>query len=380
MLMRWSRLILGALVALAVAAPVAAQPRITLRLRNATLPDTLKALQRESGWEFKLERTYALDLPPDPQGKRASFEWSGKPVGSACRDVAEAFGLTAQGAGLRQVEFRSGLPPAPKPLITMSRGGFELRLAQLVVDANARHEFGGKAEGTILRDASLELTVRPPDGDPDRIYGILNLHVETDRGPADLESDDYRRGDAEMGAPDEWTTRIRITRMPPRATEIVRLGGELAIYPAPPKTPLRLDLSTARPPFPKGLDPITLRLNDLQLQDGRVRFNVEAAWSANALGLGQAANEWPLPALTTQSGRIYTLTGARTVGVENGVRHLNLRLGTLLPRPEDTPALILWEIPRPLDDPERISFSFRRLPLPPLPQDTPAKPAPGGKP
>ena len=379
MWMRGSRFILGMLGTLAVAAPAVAQPRVTLRLQNATLPDALKALQRESGWEFKLERTYALDLPADPQGKRGSFDWNGKPVGSACREVAEAFGLTAQGAGLRQVELRAGLPSASRPLFTMNRGGFEIRLSRPVVDANARQEFGGKADANVLRNASLELTVRPPDGDPDRIYGILNLQVETDRGPADLETDDYRRGDAEMGAPDEWTAHIRIVHLPPRATEIVRLGGELAVYPAPPRTPIRLDLSTARPAFPKGLDPVTLRLNDFQLQDGRVRFNAEAVWSSNVLGLGQTVNEWQLPALTTQSGRIYTLVGARTAVVESGLRHLNMRLGTLLPRPDDPPALILWEIPRPLDDPERISFRFRRLPLPRLPQDTPAKPAPGGK-
>lgn len=380
MRMRWSWLIPGTLAGLAAAAPAWAQPRVTLRLPNATLPDALKALQRESGWELKLERTYALDLPRDPQGKHASFDWSGKPVGGACREVAEAFGLTAQGAGLRQVEFRSGLPPAPKPIVTMSRGGYEIRLPRLAVDANARQEFGGKADATVLRNASLELTVRPPDGDPDRIYGILNLQVETDRGPADLETEDYRRGDAEMGAPDEWTAHVRIVHLPPRATEIMRLGGELAVYPAPPRTPIRLDLSTARPAFPKGLDLVTLRLNDFQLQDGRVRLNAEAVWGNNVLGLGQTVNEWQLPALTTQSGRIYTLTGARTVTVESGTRHLNMRLGTLLPRQDDPPALILWEIPRPLDDPERISFRFRRLPLPRLPQDVPAKPAPGGKP
>lgn len=366
--------------ALAAAAPAGAQPRVTLRLQNATLPDALRAIQRESGWEMKLERTFALDLPADPQGKRASFDWDGQPVGRVCRDVAAAFGLTAQGAGLRQVEFRSGLPTTPKPLVIMSRGGFEIRLSRLVVDANARQEFGGKAAGNILRNAGLELTVRPPDGDPDRIYGILNLQVETDRGPAELETDDLRRGDAEMGAPDEWAAHVRIVRVPARATEIVRLGGELAVYPAPPRTPIRLDLSTARPAFPKGLDPITLRLNDLQIQNGRVRFNAEAVWSPNVQGLGQTVSEWQLPALTTQSGRIYTLVGARTVVAESNARHMNLRLGTLLPRPDDPPALILWEIPRPLDDPERISFRFRRLPLPRLPQDTPAKPAPGGKP
>jgi hypothetical protein len=375
--------LLAAGAVLLAAANAGAQPRVTLKLDQVTLPQALQALQRESGWEFKLERGFVLDLPADPQAERSSFAWEEKPIGVVCRELAAAFHLTAQksplqGGSPRQVEFLAALPPPPKPLLTVTRDGFQIRLSEVTQDATARQELGGNAPPVVVRSAGLDLTVRAPDGDPDRIFSIQNLQIETDRGPADLETDDLRHNDGDTGAPDEWTAHVRISRLPPRATEIVRVTGDLAIYPAPPSTSVRLPLSGARPAFPTGLDPITLRLNDLQIQEGHIRINVEAVWGTNVLGLGPNGVDWTLPVATTQSGRIYPLTGPRNTAVENGVRRMTLRLGTLLPRPDDQPVYILWDVRRPLEEPERLSFRFRRFPLPRLPLDAPAKPAPGG--
>jgi hypothetical protein len=358
--------------------PARVQPRVTLKLENVTLPEALKAVRREVGWEFKIGRRPLQDAEEDPKAPRAGFSWTSASVGRVCRRLGDAFGMKVRIFEPRSVEFMPGGTKAPPPLREASREGFTFLIAGASKEAEASAVLGKPGPPVVSRSQSLTLLIRPESGDPDVLTGLADLTVVTDRGPVEDEFQEMLlRAVSGDGSPDEWNIRIPLDRAPAGAREIIRLSGTLIARSAPPWEPIKVSLPSAGelPERAGGAAPFRVRRLDLS-PFGRVALDLEVSIPAAEPQNGLGGLDWPPTLLQVRSGRAYPMSVRPESSTDGKTQRLLFHAVGRAPRPDDPPAAVLFEIPRAPGPDRRIPFEIRNIPLPTLPLD---RPAPGAK-
>lgn len=355
---RW---VTAAAVALAVfAVPSAAAPRLTLKLKNVTLPEAVQRLRREYGWKFELA------APAANITKRSSFDWREATVGTVFRQLSTAYGVTArQGERPGIYRLETATPPTGE---TQVREGVAVTLRRLRQE-EVRTQVIGAAGAAVERTLEVLIGIRPLDGDPEVIYGLDRLRGLDDLGnevrpvtPGLLR----RLNDSLPGsAPDEWLLRVPMEGALPQSTRLQTLEGEVVFYRSARsfhfETPLGEKQVAPLQAGPMRITAIAVEQNGALLRGGfAVTWPKEVEVSSTAAAMPGMIAPWgrladgTLVAVPVSYSAIYV--------DENGEQSARMVFDPVsLGGPISA---LVWDVTVKSEPDKRIAFRFERLPLP----------------
>jgi len=343
------------LCACALAPAARGEPRLTLRLENATLAETLGHLERFYGRRFP---TGAETAPGAPA--RASFDWREAGPGVVYRDVAAAFHCLPTRTHDGAVRFEPG-KPAPGGFV-LHREGLGLTLGE-VRQRETRAARPGAAAEAPRRELVLALTLRALDGDPQTLVGldVVRARDSTGRtlrptGPAPRWNP--KDGPA-SGFPDEWRVEVALEGPAPAARELA--GLELEALVRPDTRTHRLEaVGVAGAPVggPRAVGPVQVRPLDRVAGPGFV-----LVWPRGVeVGAG-AGEEAGIALFARRPGgdlrRVPLAFGG--VLVDERGEH-SAQYGVRSATPADGP--LVWDVTARAGPERRVAFRFARLPLP----------------
>lgn len=238
--------LLGAALLLAASAAQAANPRITLSVSEARLPEVLTALGKAAGVPLDLYSSPAstvirLRRADGLQDERASFTWNNVPFAQALREVCGKYHLrpSRTNAGYTLYPQAAAAPlPLPARLTGLyEKEGFRLFAKSISVYQNDRRSLdfvGNGANNNGTASMSLALQGLWETGDTDAIAGLQNVVAKDDRGTL-LES--RANGGALVFIsdltgtyPDEWSTNLTFDTPHPAAKKLASVEGDLFVY------------------------------------------------------------------------------------------------------------------------------------------------------
>jgi hypothetical protein len=370
------------LVAVAAAPARGVNPKVSLKVENATFAEAAAALSRASGvavWLMPQPPRPGQPPPAQPPGldEKASFDWTNTTFARALRQLCERYHLRpwylgAQGYGLGQ---RFGDPPR----LPVLAGPVEKVGVRLFVSAA---QFGrGPGTGARRGEITINLTFRCELGerDAESMAYVRNLRGQDDRGNGLIEQS-YSAWDP-GGYPDEWSITRGFGGLHPQAKRLAWVEGELTAHRTYERIALEVPLpasgQTSRAemrgivaevlsytPAAPGADPERL--------GPRVKSRVTVPKS---LGL-QLAEGSETPVLVAASGKTFESEGGGGGEFHNDKES---RYGSDLPfkpLPEEPVRVLFYLL---LKSPPETLFNFRltNIPLPgPVPPgpDAPAAP------
>jgi hypothetical protein len=375
------RILLSAMVLL-IAGPALAGPRLTLTLQDATLHQTLKAVRERTGLFLRGSDGEGLSEWEDPpDARRASFNWSGAPVGRVIRDICRSYGLTGWGteSGGGYIFQRGTLPDADD--------GPASGLAGRVRHAGQAESFrvtpGHPGDG-LRRSISLGLSVRVVTGEAYRLGPLRRLTLVDEQGNShDLRVDEKRKP-SEDRLPDEADYHVSGPWPYAQPARLKSIQGEVAMYAAAVGHRVTLPLA-ANTPHEVREGPIILRLRDVRTagEESVVAYRLE--WPADVELILDGAGS-VVSRLKDSSGAYHFLQGrpgvrttpdgsrfadlqarVQLAGAKPAVLELQLwargrQDGTATFRIEDVTLPLDRELPKPNAEPEARVISSRRPP------------------
>ena len=251
---RRHRLGITLLFLLALATPgLALNPKITRTLDRVTAAEAAAILTETTGVSVRVQKLFG---PPPPAAavqrleEQASFDWRGKTLADALRDLADRYGLHVQRAGggylLYPLASRPEGPPLPEPLARTEKDGVQLVVRDLVIESPRRTDprsnlildWRGATQGQLM----LVLDGRIRGGDGATLMGLANVIAKDDLG--NILVQDYGRvfgpPDYDM-YPDEWRSGVTLTAPHPNAKMLEWL--EVGVQTARVYQPLQLDVA-----------------------------------------------------------------------------------------------------------------------------------------
>jgi hypothetical protein len=229
----------------------AANPRVTLKLENATLSQAAESLAKATGIVLQVYahqnaagtpgRAGKGDLgqadPASPGEPRYSFDWKDQPFASTLRDLCRKAGANlGRGGPGRFILYPTQAPiqGAPeKPVGLVLQNGVRMYVRSVHVNDNRAINFGDA--GGFGGGGSMQITVSAElgDVDADSVSGFTNVSARDDLGTAILPASDF--GPGGMGGyggqfPDEWNGGLYLTSPHPRAKKLAWIEGDLLVY------------------------------------------------------------------------------------------------------------------------------------------------------
>lgn len=259
-----------ALLALLIrAAPAAAAPRLTLRLENVTLHETLRQLQAFYGTPIRgTGGEGAADYAERPGAPRSSFQWERAGIGVVLRDVARQFGLRAETHpdGSIALEPRTVAPQG----LTLNREGLVISLRR-VRQSESRSQSAPAAPVEVKRSVELSLEIHPQEGDPDLLYALENLRARDEAGRDLPAAPPVRRiaGFQPGGFPDEWSVAASFGGFHPAARLLSSIEGEVVLYREAATHRVEVPVGEVRPGGEWTAGPARLRAPELSAAEGR---------------------------------------------------------------------------------------------------------------
>ncbi|HEU4753427.1 MAG TPA: hypothetical protein VFU47_10005, partial [Armatimonadota bacterium] len=304
--------VLGILAAGGLAAAGAqASPRLTLKLENVTLREALQSVEKETGWDLRIDHRSVRDEPPAGESTpRASFAWTDASLGRICGDMAEKYGFTAKSWGQRVINFEPGAVPVRSPY-SASRGGYAFvpirinRYFNTQADLTANPPAGAQRRPEVSRSGTLTMLIRPDHGDPDTIRGIEKIQVVTDAGPARSGDDGtFLRQGASYNRVDEWELQLSLGELPEGARKIRQLSGELVCYRKVQWVRAEVPLPAGSLPVKRTAGPISLLVKSVDLsRKDAVQADIVAEWASGITLNGEIGGS-PTPMLRLRSGTL----------------------------------------------------------------------------
>lgn len=366
-LVRWVALCLLVLLGSPVGRAHAA-PRITQRLDNVTLHETLRHLHSVYGWDLTTPEGQGRDRYEDrPNARRASFDWLEAAPGTILRDVARSFGVTPRVAGRGAVVFM------PEPLrsagISVNRDGVVATLFQ-VKQVEERAQAAKVSTPDIWRSVSLGIGLRPVNGDSDSFFGIERLRAQDDQGNemrAVLAEEPLRRPQWVEGATaDEWPLNVQFIGIPARARRLVWVEGDAVFYRSSESRRLEMPLTAEPLPAAWSMGAVRFRSADLRRKANTLEGSFVVAYPRDVEVNSDAEPRWgyAMPLVRLRGGALVRLPTPAVEQVDDpeGGRALRLTLEpSLLP---DEPVALLWDLVVRSQPERKVAFRFANIPLP----------------
>jgi hypothetical protein len=227
-------MLLGFWLALLLALPgLGVNPRVSLRVENATASEAGAALGRAAGVWVEVVR-------PAGEGKglilqeRATFDWDDATFGQALRQLCERYGLhpTSHPGGGYLLSLDTDAPRRPaKPLARFEKDGVRLDLVHLK-EGHPERGFEADPARPEGERIALYLIARLQEQDPAALAGVAHVRAKDDRGRfLDDEAGRYFDSSPDSGLyPDEWSGRITLTQPSAGARKLQWVEGDLRVY------------------------------------------------------------------------------------------------------------------------------------------------------
>jgi hypothetical protein len=371
--MRATRWIAAGLAALALMAgrPVAAAPRLTLKLENVTFHETLLRLQAFYGWQITGADGAGTDPYQDPPGaRRAGFNWREASAGRVFRDVARAFQQMPGQTGEATYLFRPG--PVSQTGLSIIRNGVEITLRR--IEQNEwRSQMAGQSLVEVSRAVSLSLVFRPLDGDPEVLFGLDRLRAQDDLGNEilpPLRGVVPRLPVREHGSfPDEWPVTLTFPGLAARARRLAWVEGEVVLHRSAETHRAEAPLPLPSSPREWTAGPVRLSAVQVEREGATLRGSYEVSWP-KGVEVGSAAASQPgqvAPYARLQGGKLIRLpvafaapSSGSTAG--NGDQSARMEL-----RPRELPGepvALVWDVEVKSAPEVRVPFRFTGVPLP----------------
>jgi hypothetical protein len=421
----WWILLLAVVV---LSRPAAADnPRVSLKVENATCAEAAAALGKAAGIPVEIYRPPQREGAPAPKPipalkEKASFDWSNVRFAQALRQLCGRYELVARGyRGVYQLyPGGAGLPASmpEKPVGLVTRNGLRLfaRGIQIYENQSRSVNFaGGPANDWGSASMSFSLSAIFDDGDAATIAGLENVVAADDLGnfmPARPQFQEYY---SDFGGPssypDEWSGGANFDVPPPNARKLAWLEGDLMVYrtirPVRAEVPLPLrekvvrqevgELTFVLSRYRSGTEEMGEEDDTVVLPDQNIgpmpepsgpRLRMQSMVPRGSRTRGRTPGSGTLPYAVGESGKIYWPEPGENTGRGNG--QVVIWDYTLLFRNVPEPLVkLVWDLVEK-DNPVRLcSFRMTDIPLPPAPRPAarpagtrpvqPARPpAPGG--
>jgi hypothetical protein len=342
-----------ALLAAGLAGPARAQPRLTLRLENVTLPETLQRLSAFYGRRLHAEANVGGPT-------RTTFDWREAGVGVVLRDVSAQFAVTPRPEGEGGLRFAAGRPAEAG--LSLTREGVALTVRE-IRQHEARSRTAGGAPGPAERTVTLALVVRPLDGDPLALHSLEAPRARDSAGgllqPA---SPSIRWTPAPAAFPDEWPVEVAFTGVAAGARELTAVDLDVVLYRAARthrlETPPALEAGREWAVGPA-------QVRRLEFPGGRRpegRFVLVWPRGVEIEGEGPAAGIRLWARLSQGELREVPLVFGGVEVDERGEHSAEFRLRPVsLP---EAPAALVWDVTARAAPDRRVTFRLPALPLP----------------
>lgn len=354
---------LGLLLVVAVAAPSWAAPRLTLRLENVTLHETLRQLQAFYGLRITAADGAGTNAYAEPAGAaRSSFQWQGAGIGSVLRDVGAQFSQRVTTRADGSLFLQPGAPPEPG--LTLNREGVVISLRR-VRQSESRSRAASAGQSEVRRSIELSLEIHPTDGDPDLLYGVENLRARDQAGRELPAAASQRRpsGLALGGFPDEWPITAAFGGFEGGSRQLNSVQGEVVLYREAATHRVEVRVSEMKPGGEWEAGPARLRLPAGEA-NGLTHFFLawprEVEIDGGSAGSSAGVNLFARVA----DGRLTRLPisfGGLSVE-EHGEHSAEFTLRT--PQSAQGAATLVWDITTHSRPERRVPFQFVQIPLP----------------
>lgn len=342
--------------------PASAAPRLTLRLENATLEETLGRLRQFYG--------VAITAPAGYQGmSRGSFRWQEAGIGTVLRDVGTQFRLRVRTLADGSFSLEAGA--SPPAALTATREGVAITL-RTVHQREARTQTASSSLEQSALTLTLVLESRLLDGDPEPLYALTNFKARDDRGREFTAPEVRRKPNAGTGFfPDEWRAEAVFTGYTPGARALESVTGEVVLYREAATHRLEIPVETWTDNRERTAGPVRLRSLEVAGTCRRPQGRCFLAWPRGVEVPGTTEGESAGVALFARGrgGGLYRLPvsfGGLSVD-ETGEHSAQLTFRTPADLPEE-PVALVWDLTTRSQPERRIPFRFGRLPLPLAPE------------
>jgi hypothetical protein len=369
----------------------AENPRISLKVENATFAEAAAALSKASGipvehWSARLPQ--GLARRPEPLlEEKASFDWTNVPFAHALRQLCDHYNLQpVHGIGGGYTLNAAGARAAPpgKLVGLVEKNGMRLFARSIAVYENRSRRLDFLGGGPVFNgSANLSLNLAGVfiggDGDAETIAGVENLTARDDLGNI-LESHTHLSpfdSPSDVLFPDEWGLNVTLPAAHPRARKLDWIEGDLMVY----RTFRRHRLEFT-PPITEGktsqqVGQATVRLSHFEPGNGEnrgpsveIRLDVPPG---SDIRLDSRMGSVPL--LEGASGRIYRPSGSGGGG-GGGVNGFQFHTeGRFEPIGEPV-AKVLFRLVEKAKPEKLLTFRMQDIPLPPEGVFAPLGPAP----
>jgi hypothetical protein len=214
-------------------------PRVSLKVENATLEDAASALAQAAGVTLEVNLPKfppGAALPPGaPSTEKVTFDWTNSSLARAMRQLCEKFNLRpARRPGGYQLH-PTFQPPGvePKRVGLVEKSGVRLFARSInvydsrgvnFVDAN--NAWGGNAR------VNLTLGAEMGDGDGEAVAGIENVTARDDQGNflVNDQQQAFHYVDNAAPFPDEWHGSVNLPGPHPKAKKLAWVEGDFVVF------------------------------------------------------------------------------------------------------------------------------------------------------
>lgn len=224
---------LALVLALLVAPAAAENPKVSLKVQNATAMEAAEQLSKAASVKLEVRAGRAQGGVED----RASFNWSSATFARALRELCEKFGLRPNrrpDGAYHLYGFQAVAPAgAHKPVGLFERKGVRVFAGGVQI---YEHRIVGFVDG--MRDWSsasmnLQIGCQLAEGDGETVAGLANVSARDDQGNlvvGDPQAGLSSGGSHDQQFPDEWMGSVSLSLPHPKAKKLVWVEGDLLVY------------------------------------------------------------------------------------------------------------------------------------------------------
>ena len=362
---------LGALLLLIPCLPVRAEnPKVSLKVKDATFSQAMETLSAASGLKLELARRpqrpeeVADPLPPGLEA-RASFDWTDTRFATALRQLCTRYNLTPFKEG-EAYSLVSGFRPKPLERHSLvQKDGLRLFVSGLrsrrVPAQNNRPR-----QDLLYVDISCEW----PDGDAETISDVTNIRACDDQG--NILKPDRTRGFPQRFYPDERAVSRCFQDVDPAAKRLKWLEGDVMYRPRLRR--LRLEAPIGAKPTRTTHEDAVTEVRPLQAPpaDGRNLLPAGSQMLVTRLtvhppaGLKLNTDFFSTPQLVGASGAVYRSPSGGGQRFSKDGTGLTCETTTYFPRLPERVVKVLLSWAEEAPEQKLFTVRFTDLPIPPV--------------
>jgi hypothetical protein len=392
------------LLALICAPAGTENPKVSLKLDNATLTEAAAQLSKASGIQVEV---YQPELPagaqPRPmpaQDVRASFAWSNITFGRALRQLCDTYNVRPNrriGVYLLHPSFAAAAGPPPKRVGLVEKNGMRLFARSVYIHESRGANFIGDNPPFNNSQLSLQISCELGDGDAETIAGVQNVTAKDDLGNLLASQERASYGGYSDGAyPDEWTGGVSLPSPHPKAKKLQWLEGDLMAYQSVKALRVELPLPEPGRNARKQVGEMIFVVSQYQPaareadeEEGLPRIGLNAQRSGPSMrvrvytpvsGIASRSGWGYQPVMAGATGKLYTPNMRSSSGWGNGQFQLS-DMSLVFPSGDDQPVKLIWDLVERSEPVKLFSFRMTDIPLPApdvfVPRQKAPPPAPG---